>query len=65
MMTKINPIGDPGGRSNPTNRVTPVGGGLKVTSDPQRNPVSIIISQESYNIHNNKSMAEVKTTHPY
>jgi hypothetical protein len=36
MKTASNPIGDPGGR-----RATPEGGGTKVTSDPQGNPVSI------------------------
>jgi hypothetical protein len=40
-MTSCNPTGDSGGRSNPTNRATPEGGGSKVTSDSQRNPVSI------------------------
>jgi hypothetical protein len=38
---KTNPIGDPGGKSNPTHRATPEGGGSKVTSVPQGNPVSI------------------------
>jgi hypothetical protein len=41
MTTANNPTGDSGGRSNPTNRATPEGGGSKATSDPQGNPVSI------------------------
>jgi hypothetical protein len=41
MMTKTNPTGDLGGRSNPTDQATPEGGGSKVTNDPQGNPVSI------------------------
>jgi hypothetical protein len=50
MMTVTNPTADPEGRirSNPTNRATLEGGGSKVTSDPQGNPVSISMSSISF-----------------
>jgi hypothetical protein len=41
MMTKTNPTGDLGSRSNPTNQATLEGGGSNVTVEPQGNPVSI------------------------
>jgi hypothetical protein len=49
MMTKTNPTGDLGDRSNPTNQATPEGRGSKVTVDPQGNPVSIMVTDHGSN----------------